>query len=61
MTKICMVKNDQILYKNNIPCPMVSFILMEDDGIIRCGDRFSLNELFTKISLLFSPESARAM
>ena len=60
MTKICMVKNDQTLY-NNIPCPMVSFILMEDDGIIRCGDRFSLNELFTKISLLSSPESTRAI
>ena len=42
--------------KNILPCPIISFSLMEDDGMIRCGGRFSSNELLTKVTFL--PDSA---
>ena len=42
-----------------LPCPIISFSLMEDDGMIRCGGRLSSNELLTKVTFL--PDSAWAM
>ena len=48
-------------YSMYIPCPIISFSLMEDDGIIRCGGRLSSNELLTKIPFLSSSDSAWAM
>ena len=47
-----------IMAKIILPCPIISFSLMEDGGMIRCGGRLSSNELLTKISFLSSPDSA---
>ena len=44
-----------------VPCPIVSFSSMLDDGIIRCGGRFSLNEVLTDISVCSSPEITQAI